>query len=741
MASLPVAGPAPDEPVQLSLLHGFPSRAPAPGGPPLAPVLPVARVVIESSLPHLDRPFDYSVPAVLDDAARPGVRVRIKFNGQELGGYLLERVAESDAGHTLIPLHKVVSTVQVLTPALAELAGKVAARYAGTVSDVLRVAIPPRVAKLEKELASEGSLAVDQPGKGAGEMTGPSVEAPAGQPPTAVPGGERDGSAPALPGGPGNWVHYVNGPVFLQHLAAGESPRAVLSALQGFGPSAWPRLLAEAVAAVRASGRGAVVVVPDYRDLDRVENALGELLPREDIARLTADDGQTPRYRSYLRVLSGSAGVAVGTRSAAYAPVHNLGLVVCWDDGDDLHIEQRSPYAHTREVLLLRAQQEGAACLLAAHTRSTESQRLVDAGWARPVEAERSEVRRTVPRVLNTADSFEQERDPLARVARLPGAAWRAAKDGLERGPVLVQVARSGYAPSLVCDSCREPARCTACSGPLAVAGASGSAAVPQCRWCSAPAPEWQCSHCGSPRLRRSATGVMRTAEELGRAFPGKPVITSSGDHVKATVPDTQALVVATVGAEPVAAGGYAAALLLDGDSLLRRENLRAGEDAVRRWFNAAALVKPAREGGLVVITADDTAGVGALLRWDGGGYAQRELSLRQELQLPPAVRIASVTGGRAAVGHFTQAIEQHLARQGVVLRTAGPAPLLISGAKPALRDTALREAGEDVRTLLFIPYAQATEVIRVMRAVKAAAAARRIDDPVQLRLDGTDVL
>ena len=59
--------------------------------------------------------------------------------------------------------------------------------------------------------------------------------------------------------------------------------------------------------------------------------------------------------------------------------------------------------------------------------------------------------RRTVPRVLNTADSFELERDPLARIARLPGAAWRAAKDGLERGPVLVQVARSSRLRPLAC--------------------------------------------------------------------------------------------------------------------------------------------------------------------------------------------------------------------------------------------------------------------------------------------------
>ena len=705
--------------VQPSLLQGFPSRAPQ-AGPPLAARLPVARVLVESPLPHLDRPFDYSVPADLDAAAQAGVRVKVKFSGQELGGFIMERAAESDAGHTLVPLYKVISPVPVQD-----------GRYAGTLSDVLRAAVPPRVAKLEKEFLA-GSAGAEAPeaaaapaDHGTGAQPGTAADAAAGN---AAATGE--GVA-----GPGGWEAYRNGEAFVRHLKGGGSPRAVFSPLQGFGHAAWPRLIAEAVAAVRASGRGAVVVVPDYRDLDRLETALEALLPAEDIARLTADDGPTPRYRNFLRVLDGSARVAIGTRSAAFAPVRDLGLVACWDDGNDLHIEQRAPYAHARDVLLLRAGQEGTACLLAAHSRSTELQRLVETGWAMPVDAERAAVRSTVPRVLNTADSFEQERDPLARIARLPGAAWRAAKEGLERGPVLVQVARAGYAPSLVCETCREPARCGSCQGPLAVAGASGSAAIPQCRWCSTPAPDWDCRHCGGRRLRKGATGVMRTAEELGRAFPGKAVVTSSGDHVRTDVGNAKALVVATVGAEPVAEGGYAAALLLDGDSLLRRENLRAGEDTVRRWFNAAALVRPASEGGLVVITAADTAAVGALLRWDPAGYAQRELALRVELQLPPAVRIASVTGPRTAVVHFTEGVEKELVAAGVALRTAGPAPVLLVGF------AAPQRVGEDVRTLLFFPYAQAPLVTRVLRNARAAAAARRSEEPVQLRLDGVDVL
>jgi primosomal protein N' (replication factor Y) len=672
---------------------------------------------VESSLPHLDRPFDYAVPATLDQAAQPGVRVKVGFNGQDLTGFILERVAVSDAGHTLAPLAKIVSPVQVLTPAVRDLATAVAARYAGTVSDVLRVAVPPRVARLEKEMPGAGA--------GAAAVTGQEAESREVQVSGDLPPSPTSVSDSA-------WAAYRNGPAFLRHVSDGGAPHAVLNPLQGYGPAGWPQLLAEAVAAAYAAGRGAVVVVPDYRDLDRLEEALKTLLPVEAVARLAADDGPTPRYRNFLRLLAGTARVAIGTRSAAFAPVRDLGLVVCWDDGDDLHIEQRAPYAHAREVLLLRAGQEDAACLLAGHARSTEVQRLVDSGWALPVESDRPATRRTVPRVVNTADSFEQERDPLATIARLPGAAWRAAKDGLERGPVLVQVARAGYAPSLVCETCREPARCGSCQGPLALGGTS---AMPQCRWCSTPAPDWRCQHCGGRRLRKGATGVLRTAEELGRAFPGKTVVTSSGDQVKASVSGSKALVVATVGAEPVADGGYSAALLLDGDSLLRRETLRAGEDTVRRWFNAAALVRPASEGGLVVVTATDTAAVGALLRWDPAGYAQRELSLRSELQLPPAVRIASVTGPRPAVEHYTGAVEAELGTAGITLRTAGPAPVLLNGPPSSRRST------EDVRTLLFFPYSQAAAVVRLLRVTRAAAAAKRTMDPVQVRLDGVDVL
>src|SRR6202044_1579582 len=115
----------------------------------------------------------------------------------------------------------------------------------------------------------------------------------------------------------------------------------------------------------------------------------------------------------------------------------------------------------------------------------------------------------------------------------------------------------------------------------------------------------WRCSRCGHPRVRALVTGAGRTAEELGRAFPAVPMLTSGGAQTIPAVPASPALVVATPGAEPGAAGGYAAAVLLDGWVLLGRPGLRATEEALRRWMNAAALVVPAAAGGAVAIVAD----------------------------------------------------------------------------------------------------------------------------------------
>ncbi|MFG1745315.1 primosomal protein N' [Micromonospora chalcea] len=635
-------------------------------------------------LPHLDRPFDYLVPEALDAEAQPGVRVKVRFAGQLVDGWLLER-AESSAHPKLAYLEKVVSSVPVLSPEVARLARAVADRYAGSLADVLRLAVPPRHARAEKAVTAD-------------------ADAPADPDADARPGGRAEVD-------PRGWRDYPAGPALLRALTDGRPARAVWSALPG---EDWADRYADAVAATVAGGRGAVVVVADARDLDRLDAALTAVLGAGRHVRLTAADGPARRYRAFLAARRGDVAVVIGTRAAMFAPVERLGLVAIWDDGDDLHAEPRAPYPHARDVLLTRAQLGDAAALVGGYARSAEAQLLVETSWAREVVADRAVVRARTPAMAPTGDDPQLARDPGAASARLPSLAWTSARDALRADlPVLVQVPRRGYVPSVACADCRTPARCPHCAGPLALPSAQGT---PACRWCGRVAAAYACPDCGGRRLRASVTGARRTAEELGRAFPGVPVRTSGREEVLATVPGGAGLVIATPGAEPVADGGYGAVLLLDSWALLTRADLRAGEEALRRWMAAAALARPGTAGGRVVVVADGAlAPVQALLRWDSAWFAARELAERRELGFPPAVRMASVTGVAEAVSDLLDG-----ARLPDGAEVLGPVPA---------------DEGRE-RMLVRVPRSRAAALAEALHAAAGQRSARKAADPVRLQVD-----
>jgi primosomal protein N' (replication factor Y) len=652
-----------------------------------AAVDPVARVAVDIPHAHLDRPFDYLVPERLAAAAQPGTRVRVRFAGQHIDGFILQRVSASEHVGRLAYLERVVSPEQVLTPEIAGLARAVADRYAGTLADVVRLAVPPRHATTESE--------------------------PRGEP------AER----PERPD-PGPWERYPAGPAFLDAIAAGRPARAAWTALPGL---TWPEEIARAAAASAATGRGTVIVVPDSKDLARVGEALTAVKAAH--VSLTADLGPAERYRRWLAALRGDVLIAAGTRAAMFAPVRDLGLVVLWDDGDDLHTDPRAPYPNAREVLALRAHRARAAALIGGFARTTELTQLADSGWARTLEAGRGTVRATAPSVRPAAVEADLGRDAAATTARLPTLALRTARAALADGPVLVQVPRRGYLALIACARCRAPARCAVCGGPLRLAGAHE---VPDCRWCGALAGDWACVNCGGRKTRAVVTGAERTAEELGRAFPGVPVRTSgrsadgAGLSVLATVPDQPALVIATPGAEPVAP--YAAALLLDGWAMLGRPSLRAAEETLRRWLGAAALVRPS---GTVLVHADaGLPAVQALMRWDPVWFAERELADRAELSFPPTVRMASVSGTTDGVASLLSSLESGF-------EILGPVP--VENRKGAAPETDAFE--EESRALVRAPRPAGAALARALQAAQAARSARKEGGGVRVQLDPAELI
>ncbi|MEV4230051.1 primosomal protein N' [Streptomyces bobili] len=684
-------------PEQLALLRETVRQAKAPRAKPrtwrgaaLAERLPVARVLVDKGVLHLDRYFDYAVPAELDADAQPGVRVRVRFGagrgrvregrregGGLIDGFLVERLAESDYAGPLAALAQVVSPEPVLGPELLGLARAVADRYAGSLADVLQLAVPPRSARAEQRPSPEPL------------------------PPPQAPQ-------------PGSWGRYEHGGAYLDALASGGAPRAVWNALPGPG---WSEELARAVAATLASGRGALVVVPDGRAAARVDGALTALLGEGRHALLTADAGPEKRYREWLAVRRGGVRAVVGTRAAMFAPVRDLGLVAVWDDGDDSHSELHAPQPHARDVLLLRAAQDGCAFLMGGWSCTVEGAQLVESGWARPLVAGREQVRRAVPLVRTVGDQ-DLARDEAARAARLPSLAWQAVREGLRHGPVLVQVPRRGYVPRMACAACRAPARCRLCSGPLE-ARDSGSLS---CGWCGREENAWHCPECGGFRLRAQVVGARRTAEELGRAFPAVPVRTSGREQVLDTVPGTPALVVSTPGAEPVAEGGYAAALLLDGWAMVGRPDLRAGEDALRRWIAAASLVRPQGDGGTVVVVAEPTLRpVQALVRWDPVGHAVRELAERAELGFPPVSRMAAVAAAPDALAAFLHSVE--LPPEAEVL---GPVPLPVTPEGRTRRPGAPPPGERWERALIRVPPGKGAALAAALKTAQAARMAAR---------------
>jgi primosomal protein N' (replication factor Y) (superfamily II helicase) len=764
---------------------------------------PIARVLPLLSPAHLDRDFDYLVPAELDEIAQPGVRVRVRFAGRLVDGYLLERLPRSDHNGKMMPLERVVSAERVLTPEILRLATAVAARYAGTRADVLRLAIPPRHARTETGGAKKADAVKKSARSAAGavaaadDSTAPPVAAAradaqgagavGGSAPKSVDGEHlsrstdadsstgldgstgANGSAAAASDDVGDsvaefagaaggeaattavavrgeqissaaaesriqvdasaWGRYAHGSGFIGALAQGRGVRAAWQALPG---EDWAARLAELAATVVATGRSAVLMVPDQRDLDRL---LAECvaLVGDSAVGLSAGLGPAARYRRWLAVLRGQARIVVGTRAAVFAPAQDLGLIAIWDDGDDTYAEPRSPYPHAREVAMLRAHETGSAFVAAGFARTAEIQAVVESGWAHDLLAERQVLREVTPRISAPGDSdYALERDALARSVRMPGVAFAAARSAIkENAAVLVQVPRRGYVPSLACAKCRTPARCRHCNGPLALPqSGNGEAASPQCKWCGITEAAFRCQACGARALRATVIGAARTAEELGRAFSGVPIRASGGGEVLDTVEPGAQVVVATVGAEPLVRGGYGVALLLDGWALLGRADLRASEDTLRRWMGAAALVRP--RGQVIVMAEPSLATVQALVRWDPVNHAAAELAARADVGFPPAVRLAAIDGTTASIAELLDAATLPDGTE-----ILGPVPLPPTARKPF---SGTDSPAEVERMLLRVARSDGAPLARALTAAQAVRSSHRSDAPLRVQIDPVDI-
>ena len=531
-----------------------------------------------------------------------GQQVRVVFAGRRRTGWVTGVGTTTDtATERILPLAGVDGAHRWFDEPDLRLYRWVADRYAGTLADVLRHALPRRVAAAERE---------PQPSPSA--VAKPDGEVWDGYTPDALLGAVAGGAQPQ----PAFW----------------------LPPLPGADRTAMVRDL---VARCLAGGRSALVLAPDP----------ASPLPAAALhvaGAATADyrpDNPRARYRAFLRGRAGAARVAAGERSAVFAPLTDLGLVVVDDEANPAYKERRSPRHHVREVALARARMTGAVCVLLSDMPSANLWRLLTDGHVAAVTPDRMTRRRQSPRV-DVVDLSDP--NPTARRTRFADAAAGALTDVVRgAGAGVVLASRGGQGAALVCRSCRRRLSCPVCAGSLAVDRADERWRCPACQWRGAP---FSCPDCGGQEFSPLAAGAGRLASELRRSHPDADVVRMEGFDAPGPQrrPGIGVMTRGSVVARPGWLRGRQADVVVvpDADALLRRPSYAAAEDALRLWMAVATWTSR-----LVLQTREPRHhAVQALVRWDPEGFWERETEWRTELGLPPAASLVAVRCPDAAL-------------------------------------------------------------------------------------------
>jgi primosomal protein N' (replication factor Y) len=288
--------------------------APAPSGP-IAQSLPVAKIRVDSGVFHLDQLYDYIVPEKLSDSALIGVRVQLPFGGRETEGIITARVAHPDRAGELKAISKVLSPHAVATEATLTLIENAAQLYCCNPWDLIRSAIPPRVASVDKTL--------------------PVVQ--------AARTTQRSAASP---------IFHTFSPYLPSH-----------------------RQMVDLVHGVKKNG-SVLIIAPDEHDVDQLVGVLSASF--ENVFALTSSLSREDRYRNFLELQRLPLSIIVGTRSAVFAPVNNLATVIIYKESSIDHCEVRSPGWNTSTIAKLRSDNEGVSLIYTGFSPSLNSAYEID---------------------------------------------------------------------------------------------------------------------------------------------------------------------------------------------------------------------------------------------------------------------------------------------------------------------------------------------------------------------------
>lgn len=715
-------------------------------GTPLAAELPIAQVVLDVQSPHLGQTFDYQVPERHDAAAQPGALVRVRFGGQRVNGVIWARVAHSDApSSSLRCIERVLSQGDAVPAQLRRDIEAIADAYGGTRANVVRVAVPPRVARVEEEQRHKRERQLDSQ--------------------QSAQAHEREQAAYAVMH---SW--YADAGQLRESLRHPHGQSYVVDGMPAARDVTYA--IAWMVLCTWLAGGSIVVVLPDVREVQDVANTLSAwgMHPFAmasahtygvygDVATYGAMMSPAERYRVYHAVRSGQVRCVVGVRSAMYAPVGDGANFVVVDDTVYQHADGMAPYAQARGVMRLRARLHHGTFIAFAQTRSVASQWEVDERATHTAVSSPSVLLRPLTDVLRDATPWVRwlNREELGRIgdrtagARVPHTAVSILTKALEHGPVLLSVPSDGVRETMSCASCHRQARCLRCTGPVLRIGEQEV----RCGWCAAAQVHWRCVSCGGERLRVVRVGPAGTAMELQGLFRRVPIVVSGTQQGRRAVPwveNRPMVVVASSGVEPrVRAadgswGQYRAVALLDAWTSLYATGVDARYDVLRSWMRVASWCAPRSKGGQALIVGEaDPVVAQSLALWDSGYMTAAELRERVDTGLSPVVSVACVWGQRDAVmralrelgvldGDWAEVCVGERRMPAVL----GPVPI----APPRTQDARELEATRDrVKAVVRVEHKRREALARALRQQMAWHAGTREPGELRFQMDPKDMM
>jgi len=615
----------------------------------------------------LDRSFTYRVPPALRDVVRPGVRVKVPFGPREQAGFVV-KLADT-ASFPRIKDLKDANEEVLADERLLALTRWVASRYACSWGEALNAAIPsgvktrnagqvlrliapgagePKTEKQKTAFERAKRLTSPMPRADFARLSGVSAAVLTGM----IRSGllietrvrpEIDAMAEAL----------VEKPKDLQLTPAQEDALRIIDQggvvlLHGVTGSGKTEVYLRAIAKSVSQGKQAIVLVPEIALTPQTVSRFKARFPR--VAVLHSVLSQSDRARQWRAIRNGEIDVIVGARSAVFAPVRSLGLIVLDEEHEAAYKQENDPRYHAREVAVQRSRIEGATVILGSATPSLEALYRTQTGDYRLARMPQRVEGRELPEIEvidMAAEKMELKRQPI--ISRRLEQLMRGSMERNEQAILFLN--RRGFLTHVSCRRCGWFFSCRRCDVAMTYHRETARALCHYCYDSQALPPT--CPDCGAGTLALYGMGTERIEQEIQHLFPGFAVNRMDSDSMKTRDDYRRSLTALWDGETDILVGTQMIAKGLDvpdvtlvgvvsADTAFHLPDFRSAERTFQLITQVAGRTGRGSKGGRVVVQTfyPRHYAIKMATTYDFEGFARKELELRRELGYPPFVSL-----------------------------------------------------------------------------------------------------